>query len=137
MVRGTVRSTTVTTTRVDVELSAPKRMPLVRGSRRDGLDRLRELLEKETMLDAWLADAGIEFLFDLARAKQIDAPSMVHISDAAATIAQMESEEKPLSTALIVGDPARIGRMLPESQIRLLRPVRRARVHQRAEPAGG
>ncbi len=84
-------------------------------------ERLRELLEKEAILDAWLADAGIEFLFDLARAKQIDAPSMVHISDAAATIAQMESEEKPLSTALIVGDPTRIGRVLPESQIRLLR----------------
>jgi DNA integrity scanning protein DisA with diadenylate cyclase activity len=46
---------------------------------------------------------------------------MVHISDAAATIAQMESEEKPLSTALIVGDPIRIARALPESQVQLLR----------------
>jgi hypothetical protein len=45
---------------------------------------------------------------------------MVHICDAAATIAQMESEEKPLSTALIVGDPVRIARVLPPSQIRLL-----------------
>ena len=84
-------------------------------------ERLRELLEKESILDAWLADAGIQFLFDLARNKQIDAPSMVHISDAAATIAQMESEEKPLSTALIVGDPVRIARVLPESQVQLLR----------------
>ncbi len=84
-------------------------------------ERLRELLEKESILDAWLTDAGIQFLFDLAREKQIDAPSMVHISDAAATIAQMESEEKPLSTALIVGDPIRIGRVLPESQVQLLR----------------
>lgn len=84
-------------------------------------ERLRELLEKETIFDAWLADAGIEFLFDLARSKHIDAPSMVHICDAAATIAQMEHEEKSLSTALIVGDPVRIGRVLPESQIRLLR----------------
>ena len=84
-------------------------------------ERLRELLEKESILDAWLADAGIQFLFDLALEKQIDAPSMVHISDAAATIAQMESEEKPLSTALIVGDPMRIARVLPESQIQLLR----------------
>ncbi len=84
-------------------------------------ERLRELLEKESILDAWLADAGIEFLFDLARSKQIDAPSMVHICDTAATIAQMEQEEKPLSTALIVGDPVRIGRVLPESQIRLWR----------------
>jgi DNA integrity scanning protein DisA with diadenylate cyclase activity len=46
---------------------------------------------------------------------------MVHISDTAATIAQMESEEKPLSTALIVGDPVRIARVLPESQVQLLR----------------
>jgi long-chain acyl-CoA synthetase len=83
-------------------------------------ERLRELLEKESILDAWMADAGIEFLFELARDKQIDAPSMVHICDAAATIAQMESEEKPLSTALIVGDPVRIARVLPPSQIRLL-----------------
>ncbi len=83
-------------------------------------ERLRELLEKESILDAWMADAGIEFLFELARDKGIDAPSMVNICDAAATIAQMESEEKPLSTALIVGDPARIARVLPASQIQLL-----------------
>lgn len=84
-------------------------------------ERLQALLEKENILDAWLADAGIQFLFDLAREKQIDAPSMVHISDTAATIAQMEAEEKPLSTALIVGDPVRIARTLPESQVQLLR----------------
>jgi len=84
-------------------------------------ERLRELLEKESILDAWMTDAGIEFLFELARDKQIDASSMVHICDAAATIAQMESEERPLSTALIVGDPVRIARVLPPSQIRLLR----------------
>jgi long-chain acyl-CoA synthetase len=83
-------------------------------------ERLRELLEKESILDAWMADAGIEFLFKLARAMQIDAPSMVHICDTAAMIAQMESEEKPLSTAIIVGDPVRIGRVLPSSQIQLL-----------------
>lgn len=83
-------------------------------------ERLRALLEKESILYAWLADAGIEFLFELARHKQIDAPSMVHICDAAATIAQLESEERPISTALIVGDPARINRVLPPSQIRLL-----------------
>lgn len=84
-------------------------------------ERLRELLEKESILDAWMADAGIEFLFDLARSKQIDAPSMVHICDTAAMIAQMESEEKPLSTALIVGDPGRIARILPPGQIQLIR----------------
>jgi DNA integrity scanning protein DisA with diadenylate cyclase activity len=84
-------------------------------------ERMRELLEKENMLDAWLADAGIEFLFKLARAKQIDAPSMVHICDVAASIAQMENETKPLSTALIVGDPARINRILARSEIKLLR----------------
>jgi acyl-CoA synthetase (AMP-forming)/AMP-acid ligase II len=38
-------------------------------------EHLRELLEKENILDAWMADAGIEFLFDLARDRQIDAPS--------------------------------------------------------------
>jgi len=83
-------------------------------------DRLRELLDKERLLDAWMADAGIEFLFAVAREKQIDAPSMVHICDVVASITQMESEEKPLSTALIVGDPAHIARILPESQIQLL-----------------
>ncbi len=83
-------------------------------------ERLRELLEKESILDAWMADAGIEFLFELARKKQIDAPSMVHICDTAAMIAQMENEERPLSTALIVGDPVRIARVLPPSQIQLL-----------------
>jgi long-chain acyl-CoA synthetase len=84
-------------------------------------ERMRELLEKESMLDAWLADAGIEFLFNLARAKQIDAPSMVHICDVAAAIAQMENETKPLSTALIVGDPVRINHILARSEIKLLR----------------
>ncbi len=83
-------------------------------------ERLRELLEKESILDAWMEDAGIEFLFELAREKHIDAPSMVHICDAAAAIAQLESEEKPLSTAIIVGDPARIARILPGSQVQLL-----------------
>jgi long-chain acyl-CoA synthetase len=83
-------------------------------------EHLRELLEKENILDAWMADAGIEFLFDLARARQIDAPSMVNICDTAASIAQMENEEKPLSTAIIVGDPIRIGRVLPTSQVQLL-----------------
>jgi len=83
-------------------------------------EHLRELLEKESILDAWMADAGIEFLFDLARARKIDAPSMVNICDTAASIAQMENEEKPLSTAIIVGDPVRIGRVLPKSQVQLL-----------------
>jgi DNA integrity scanning protein DisA with diadenylate cyclase activity len=83
-------------------------------------ERMRELLEKESILDAWMADAGIEFLFELARSKQIDAPSMVNICDIAASIAQMENEEKPLSTALIVGDPVRISRILPVSEIQLL-----------------
>jgi long-chain acyl-CoA synthetase len=84
-------------------------------------ERLQELLEKENILDAWMADAGIEFLFELARHKQIDVPSMVHICDVAAAVAQMESEEKPLSTALIVGDPSRLARILPSSEIQLLR----------------
>ena len=83
-------------------------------------ERLRELLEKENILDAWMGDAGIEFLFDLAGEKQIDKPSMVHICDIAAMIAQVENEETPLSTALIVGDPVRIARTLPPSQIQLL-----------------
>jgi DNA integrity scanning protein DisA with diadenylate cyclase activity len=77
-------------------------------------------LEKEKILDAWMTDAGIEFLFTLARDKQIDAPSMVNICDTVAMIAQMENEEIPLSTAFIVGDPVRIGRVLPSSQVQLL-----------------
>jgi long-chain acyl-CoA synthetase len=82
-------------------------------------ERLRQLLEKENILDAWLADAGLEFMFDLARRKQIDGPSMVHICDIAATIAQMKDELRPLSTTFIVGDPARITSILPISEIRL------------------
>lgn len=82
-------------------------------------ERLRDLLEKETLLDAWMADAGIEFLFELAREKQIEPASMVNICDIAATIAQIESEEKPLSTAIIVGNPTSIARVLPVSQIQL------------------
>ncbi len=85
------------------------------------LEEVRELLEKQDLLDAWLDDAGIGFLFDLARNKQIDVPSMVNICDAAASIAQMQSEEKPLSTALIVGHAAHIARVLPESEIQLHR----------------
>jgi long-chain acyl-CoA synthetase len=84
-------------------------------------EQLRELLEKQDILDAWMKDAGIEFLFHLALSKQIDAPSMVHICETAAAIAQMQSEEKPLSTALVVGDPVQIARILPESEIQLQR----------------
>jgi long-chain acyl-CoA synthetase len=108
----------------DIDLMYPQPVPVSQSTVTEVKvppERLRELLEKESILDAWLADAGIGFLFELARTKHIDAPSMVHISDAAATIAQMEHEEKPISTALIVGDPVRIGRTLPESQIRLFR----------------
>jgi long-chain acyl-CoA synthetase len=93
-------------------------------------ERLRELLEKEAILDAWMSDAGIEFLFELAREKQIDAASMVSICDAAVKIAQTESEEKPLSTALIVGDPVRIARVLPSSQVQLLRHDHIRRMHR-------
>jgi long-chain acyl-CoA synthetase len=85
------------------------------------LDELRELYEKQDILDAWLEDAGIGFLFDLARDQGIHPSSMVHICETVAAIAQMQSEERPLSTALIVGDPARIARILPESQIQLHR----------------
>ena len=84
-------------------------------------EQLRALLEKQDILDAWVQDAGIEFLLDLARDKQIDGPAMVNICDVAVAIAQMQSEEKPLSTALIVGDWARIARILPQSEIQLHR----------------
>jgi len=84
-------------------------------------EELRELLEKQDILDAWLADAGIGFLFDLAQEKGIDAPSMVHLSETVAAIAQMQNEEKPLSTALIVGYPPHIVRYIPESEIQLHR----------------
>jgi DNA integrity scanning protein DisA with diadenylate cyclase activity len=81
---------------------------------------LRELLEKESIVDAWMADLGMEFLLKLAREKQIDSSSMVHICDAAVAVAQMASEEKPLSTALIVGDPVHIARVLPPSAVQLM-----------------
>ena len=84
-------------------------------------EQLRELFEKQDILDAWMADAGIGFLFEIAREQRIHPPSMVHICEIAAAIAQMQSEERALSTALIVGDPARIGRVLPESEIQLQR----------------
>jgi long-chain acyl-CoA synthetase len=84
-------------------------------------EELRALVEKRDILDAWIQDAGISFLLDLAREKQISGPSMVSICDTVAAIAQMQSEEKPLSTALIVGDPARIARILPHSEIQLHR----------------
>jgi long-chain acyl-CoA synthetase len=84
-------------------------------------ERLRGLLEKQDILDAWVQDAGIGFLFDLARNKQIDGPAMVNICDTAVAIAQMQNEEKPLSTALIVGDPSVIARVLPSSEIQLQR----------------
>ena len=84
-------------------------------------EQLRELFEKQDILDAWLADAGIGFLFEVARAQAIHPPSMVHICETAAAVAQMQSEERPLSTALIVGDPSRISRILPESEIQLQR----------------
>jgi len=45
---------------------------------------------------------------------------VVNICDTVAMIAQMENEEIPLSTALIVGDPVRIGHVLPVSQVHLL-----------------
>ncbi len=84
-------------------------------------EQLQELFEKQDILDAWMADAGIGFLFDVARLQRIHPPSMVHICETAATVAQMQSEERPLSTALIVGDLTRIGRILPESEIQLQR----------------
>jgi long-chain acyl-CoA synthetase len=84
-------------------------------------EELRALVEKRDILDAWIQDAGMGFLLDLAREKQISGPSMVSICDTVAAIAQMQSEEKPLSTALIVGDPTRTARVLPSSEIQLHR----------------
>ena len=93
-------------------------------------ERLHELLEKQDILDAWINDAGIGFLLDLARAKQVDAPSMVHICETVVSIAQMQSEEKALSTALIVGDPAHIARVLPNSEVQLQRYDHIRRMHR-------
>jgi DNA integrity scanning protein DisA with diadenylate cyclase activity len=84
-------------------------------------ERLRELVENERVLQAWKNDLGIDFLFDLAADKQIDALSMVHICDTAVAVAQMASEEKPLSTALVVGDLTQIASVLPPSNFQLLR----------------
>jgi DNA integrity scanning protein DisA with diadenylate cyclase activity len=80
---------------------------------------LRHLVEQEGILDAWMNDAGIEFLLELARQKKIDAPSMVNICETVATISQMQNEMNPLSTAFLVGDPVRISRLLPESALQL------------------
>jgi long-chain acyl-CoA synthetase len=84
-------------------------------------DQLRDLLEKQDILSAWMEDAGIGFLLDLARAKGIDALSMVNICETAASIAQMQSEEKPVSTAFIVGDTTLVSRVLPDSEIQIHR----------------
>jgi long-chain acyl-CoA synthetase len=84
-------------------------------------ERLRELVENERVLQAWKKDLGIDFLFDLATDKQIDALSMVHICDTAVAVAQMASEEKSLSTTLIVGDLIQIAGVLPPSNFQLLR----------------
>jgi DNA integrity scanning protein DisA with diadenylate cyclase activity len=84
-------------------------------------ERLRELVENERVLQAWKKDLGIDFLFELATDKQIDALSMVHLCDTAVAIAQMASEEKPLSTALVVGDLLHISGVLPPSNFQLLR----------------
>jgi acyl-CoA synthetase (AMP-forming)/AMP-acid ligase II len=83
-------------------------------------ERLRELVESERVLQAWKKDLGIDFLFQLATEKEIDALSMVHICDTAVAAAQMSSEEKPLSTALIVGDLVRISNVLPPSNFQML-----------------
>jgi hypothetical protein len=82
-------------------------------------EHLRQLVEKEGILDAWMNDAGIEFLLELARRKQIDAPSMVNIAETIATVSQMQNEMRPLSTAFLVGNPSRIARALPESALQL------------------
>lgn len=84
-------------------------------------DQLRDLLEKQDILSAWMDDAGIGFLLELARSKNVDALSMVNICETAASIAQMQSEEKAVSTALIVGDPTYISRILPDSEIQFQR----------------
>lgn len=84
-------------------------------------DQLRDLLEKQDILTAWMDEAGIGFLLDLARSKGIDALSMVNICETATSIAQMQSEEKPVSTAFIVGDPTQISKVLPDSEIQFHR----------------
>lgn len=84
-------------------------------------DQLRDLLEKQDILHAWMEDAGIGFLLDLARTKGIDALAMINICETAASVAQMQSEEKPVSTALIVGDSTYISRILPDSEIQFQR----------------
>jgi len=82
--------------------------------------RLEELEHKERIFHAWLKEEGTQFLLDLAEEKDIDPASMLHIADTAADVAQREHEEKPISTAFIVGDPAHIAELLPEAEIRLV-----------------
>jgi len=82
--------------------------------------RLAELEYKERIFEAWLEEEGTQFLLNLAEQKAIDAPSMLNIADTAADVSQREHEEKPISSAFIVGDPARIADLLPEAEIHLV-----------------
>ncbi|MBU0490852.1 MAG: DNA integrity scanning protein DisA nucleotide-binding domain protein [Chloroflexi bacterium] len=82
--------------------------------------RLIELERKARIFDAWIREEGAHFLLELAAEQGIDAPSMLNIADTAADLAQREHEEKPISSAFIVGEPARIADLLPEAEIHLV-----------------
>lgn len=83
-------------------------------------ERLSQLLEKERIFDAWVAEEGIDFILNLAREKSIDLSSIINIADTAADISQQEVEGKPLTSGLIVGDSDILWRQLARAPIRLL-----------------
>jgi DNA integrity scanning protein DisA with diadenylate cyclase activity len=83
--------------------------------------RLAELLEKERFFDTWIEEEGLGFLIELARRKGIDPPSIINVADLSADIAQSLHEGEPISTAFIVGDIDKIERLLPQSELRLVR----------------
>ncbi|HBY96201.1 MAG: DNA integrity scanning protein DisA nucleotide-binding domain protein [Ardenticatenaceae bacterium] len=81
------------------------------------------------LFDVWVEEEGIGFLLTLAHSGGIDPSVMITVADLAADLAQARHEEKPLATALVVGDPERVRAAVSPAEIRLLRlaPVREMR----------
>lgn len=85
--------------------------------------------ELADLFDTWVEEEGIGFLLALAGDSGIDPRAMISVADLAADLAQAQLEEKPLTTALILGDPDRVRAVVPPADVRLLRhgPLREMR----------
>jgi len=81
----------------------------------------RNCWSRGASLDTWIEEEGLGFLIELARRKGIDPPSVINVADLSADIAQSLHEGEPMSTAFIVGDIDKIERLLPQSELRLVR----------------